>query len=75
MRGLRCSIGLLLAAVWFTPLRAQEPTGSISGHITDQATQLPLAGAVVRLGVRAPRLDWMVATSLRTFRPAWTRFG
>ena len=50
MRGLRCSIGLLLAAVWFAPLRAQEPTGSIRGRITDQSSQLPLGGAVVRFG-------------------------
>jgi iron complex outermembrane receptor protein len=50
MRGLRCTIGLLLAAVWFAPLRAQEPTGSIRGRITDQSTEAPLAGAAVRFG-------------------------
>ncbi|MGH7507986.1 MAG: VOC family protein [Gemmatimonadales bacterium] len=33
MRGLRYSLGLLLAAVWIAPLGAQEPTGSIQpGH-------------------------------------------
>ncbi len=50
MRGLRYSIGLLLAAVWITPLRAQEPTGSISGRVTDEASQQPLQGAMVRVG-------------------------
>ncbi|MGH7507990.1 MAG: SusC/RagA family TonB-linked outer membrane protein [Gemmatimonadales bacterium] len=53
MRGLRYSIGLLLAAVWIAPLRAQEPTGSIRGHVTDAASQLPLQGAVVRVGSRS----------------------
>jgi iron complex outermembrane receptor protein len=50
MRGLRYSIGLLLAAVWIAPLRAQEPTGSIRGHVTDEASQQPLQGAMVRAG-------------------------
>jgi TonB-linked SusC/RagA family outer membrane protein len=52
MRGLRCSIGLLLAAVWIAPLRAQEPTGTIRGRVTDDASQLPLQGAMVRVGSR-----------------------
>jgi TonB-linked SusC/RagA family outer membrane protein len=52
MRGLRCSIGLLLAAVWLTPLSAQEPTGSVRGRVTDQSSQLPLQGALVRIGSR-----------------------
>src|SRR5918994_2949239 len=50
MRGLRCSIVLLLAAVWFAPLRAQESTGSIRGRITDQSSEAPLGGAAVRFG-------------------------
>jgi TonB-dependent starch-binding outer membrane protein SusC len=50
MRGLRYSIGLLLAAVWVAPLRAQEPTGSIRGRVSDQATLTPLQGALVRVG-------------------------
>ena len=45
MRGLRCSIGLFLAAVWIAPLRAQETTGTIRGRVTDQSSQLPLRGA------------------------------
>jgi iron complex outermembrane receptor protein len=50
MRGLRYSIGLLLAAVSIAPLRAQEPTGSIRGRVTDESLQQPLQGAVVRVG-------------------------
>ncbi|MEO7239590.1 MAG: SusC/RagA family TonB-linked outer membrane protein [Gemmatimonadales bacterium] len=52
MRGLRYSIGLLLAAVWITPLLAQQPGGSIRGHVTDAASNQPLQGAVVRVGGR-----------------------
>ena len=50
MRGLRYSIGLLLAAVWITPLCAQEATGTIRGRVTDEASQQPLRGATVRVG-------------------------
>ena len=50
MRGLRYSIGLLLAAVTMAPLRAQEPAGSIRGRVTDEATQQPVRGATVRVG-------------------------
>lgn len=53
MRGLRYSIGLLLAAVWIAPLRAQEPTGTIRGHVTDDSSKLPLQGAMVRVGSRS----------------------
>jgi TonB-linked SusC/RagA family outer membrane protein len=52
MRGLRCSFGLLLAAVWISPLQAQEPTGTLSGHVTDEASQAPLRGATIRVGNR-----------------------
>src|SRR2546426_12437596 len=52
MRLLQSGIGLLLAAVWIAPLRAQEPTGTIRGRITDQSSQLPLRGATVRVGTR-----------------------
>ena len=55
MRMLRYGIGLILAAVWIAPLRAQETTGTIRGRVTDQSSQLPLRGATVRLGARAPR--------------------
>jgi len=50
MRGLRYSIGLLLAAVWITPLRAQEATGTIRGRVTDEASHQPLQGATVKVG-------------------------
>ena len=46
MRGLRCSFGLLLAAVWIAPLYAQE-AGTIRGRVTDESSQLPIRGAVV----------------------------
>jgi TonB-dependent starch-binding outer membrane protein SusC len=52
MRLLQSGIGLLLAAVWIAPLRAQEPTGTIRGRVTDQSSQLPLRGATVRVGSR-----------------------
>jgi iron complex outermembrane receptor protein len=50
MRRLRYGIGLLLAAGWIAPLLAQEPTATIRGEVTDQASQLPLRGAVIRVG-------------------------
>ncbi|MEO8089160.1 MAG: TonB-dependent receptor plug domain-containing protein, partial [Gemmatimonadales bacterium] len=53
MRGLRYSIGLLLATVWIAPLRAQEPGGSIRGHVTDAASKRPLSGAMVRVGTHS----------------------
>ena len=50
MRVLRYGIGLLLAAAWIAPLRAQEPTGTIRGRVTDEASQSPLQGVNVRVG-------------------------
>jgi TonB-linked SusC/RagA family outer membrane protein len=50
MRLSRYGTGLLLAAVWIAPLRAQEPTGTIRGRVTDEALQSPLQGATVRIG-------------------------
>jgi hypothetical protein len=44
---------LLLAAVWIAPLRAQEPTNTIRGRVTDEASQLPLRGATVTVGSRS----------------------
>jgi iron complex outermembrane receptor protein len=49
---LRCSIGLLLAALWVTPLLAQEQTGSVLGHVTDAVGQKPVQGAAVSVGDR-----------------------
>ncbi len=50
MKGLRLGSGLLLAALWAVSVHAQEPTGSIRGRVTDEASQLPLSGALVRVG-------------------------
>src|SRR3954464_5025650 len=55
MRGIRCGIGLFLAAVWIAPLSAQEPAGSIRGHVTDEATRQPVRGATVRGGSKDPQ--------------------
>ncbi len=54
MRGLRFSIGLLLAAVSVAPLAAQQPTGTVRGRVSDSTSQQPLRGATVTVGgVRA----------------------
>ena len=45
-------IGALLAVLWIAPLHAQSPTGTISGHVTDDATHQPLAGVAVTIGSR-----------------------
>ena len=47
MRGLRCSWGLLLAAIGIAPLAAQQPAGTIRGRVTDSTTQQPIRGAVI----------------------------
>jgi iron complex outermembrane receptor protein len=44
--------GALLALLWMTPLQAQGPAGTISGRVTDQGTQEPLAGVTVTAGNR-----------------------
>jgi iron complex outermembrane receptor protein len=46
------SIGVLLAALWALPLRAQEPAGTIQGTITDSASQ-PVQGVTVTVGSRS----------------------
>jgi len=45
-------MGVLLAAVWVVPLGAQEPTGTILGHVTDSASQRPIPGVTVTVGSR-----------------------
>jgi iron complex outermembrane receptor protein len=52
MRLLRYGTALLLAATWMTPLQAQQTTGTIRGRVTDESSQLPLRGALVRYGGR-----------------------
>ena len=55
MRRLRHIGGALLALLWMTPLHAQGPTGTVSGRVTDQGTQAPLAGVTVTAGSRGAR--------------------
>jgi iron complex outermembrane receptor protein len=50
MRVLPYGIGLFLATLWIAPLRAQDATGTIRGRVTDDASQSPLRGALVRVG-------------------------
>jgi iron complex outermembrane receptor protein len=53
MRGLRYCFAVVLALLSIAPLRAQTPTGTVRGHVTDAATQQPLAGVTVTIGSRA----------------------
>ena len=50
MRLLRYGIALILAAGWIVPLRAQAPTGTIRGRVSDAASQQPIRGATIRAG-------------------------
>ncbi len=52
MARVRGLLGALLTVVWIAPLRAQAPTGTIRGHVTDAAGQQPLSGATVTIGTR-----------------------
>ena len=67
MRGLRFSMGLLLAAIWIAPLHAQQPTGTVRGHVTDSTTQQPIRGATVFLLGRSSqtRADGVVRADRR----------
>src|SRR5438132_3685813 len=53
MRRVRGIITSLLAVLWTAPLCAQQPTGTIRGHVTDAANQQPLSGVTVAVGSRA----------------------
>src|SRR5256886_1756990 len=53
MRPVRGIITSLLAVLWTAPLCAQQPTGTIRGHVTDAANQQPLSGVTVAVGSRA----------------------
>jgi TonB-linked SusC/RagA family outer membrane protein len=48
-------IGALLAVLWVVPLHAQESTGTVRGRVTEDATQRPLSGATVTIGIRSTR--------------------
>jgi TonB-dependent starch-binding outer membrane protein SusC len=51
MKLLKYGTALVLAAVGFAPLQAQQ-SGTIRGRVVDEASQEPLRGAVVRFGSR-----------------------
>jgi len=54
MRPIRFGFGLLLAALWSTPLYAQEPTtGTIRGQVTDSGSHQSLQGVTVAVGNRS----------------------
>ncbi|MEK6610147.1 MAG: carboxypeptidase-like regulatory domain-containing protein, partial [Gemmatimonadota bacterium] len=55
MRRPRFIFGALLAVLWATPLRAQQPTGMIRGQVTDAGTQQPIPGVTVSVGSRGAR--------------------
>src|ERR1043165_8871739 len=53
MRIPRHSLVAVLAMCCTMPLTAQQPTGTVRGRITDEATQQPISGATVAIGARA----------------------
>src|SRR5437764_10626006 len=52
MKRAECVIGALVAVLWMAPLSAQQPTGTIRGHVTDGVTHQPLSGVTVAVGSR-----------------------
>jgi len=52
MRRFHYVMGALLALSWTGPLVAQQPTGTIRGRITDNATQQSIAGVTVTVAGR-----------------------
>jgi iron complex outermembrane receptor protein len=55
MRRITYVIAALLAVLWMAPLEAQQPTGTVRGRVTDDATQQPLSGATITVGSRSAR--------------------
>src|SRR5204862_6532718 len=53
MKRAECVIGALVAVLWMAPLSAQQPTGTIRGHVTDGANHHPLSGGTVAAGTRS----------------------
>src|SRR5439155_24103279 len=53
MRRLQSIIGAVLTVLWTAPVGAQEPTGTVRGRVTDEATQQPISGVTVTVGGRA----------------------
>src|SRR2546423_12231698 len=53
MRRAECVKGALLAVLWVAPLGAQQPTGTIRGRVSDDATHQPLSAISVAIGSHA----------------------
>jgi len=53
MRGIRYCIAVGLAFLSTAPLGAQTSTGTVRGRVTDAATQQPVSGVTLSIGVRA----------------------
>jgi iron complex outermembrane receptor protein len=51
MRRVKCIIAAL-AVLWLAPLQAQAQTGTITGRVSDIATQQPLVGVTITVGNR-----------------------
>lgn len=50
MRLIRYAVPVLVGSLlWTVPLRGQDPTGSITGQVTDIGTQQPLSGVLIRV--------------------------
>jgi TonB-dependent starch-binding outer membrane protein SusC len=43
----RLTLALIVGVLWTLPLRAQAPSGAISGRVVDSATRLPIADVTV----------------------------
>src|SRR5262245_58417765 len=53
MRRFHYLLCALLALSWTAMLAAQQPTGTVRGRITDNATQQPISGVTVSVGGRS----------------------
>jgi len=53
MKRLSYSIGVLLLGAWLAPLHAQQPSGSILGHVTDAVSQRPIQGVSLSIAGRS----------------------
>jgi iron complex outermembrane receptor protein len=71
MKRLRFIGGVLLALLWITPLRAQQPTGTVRGGVIDDASKQPLAGVMITVGNRSA-LSQADGRYVVTFVPAGT---
>ena len=71
MKRLRFIGGVLLALLWITPLRAQQPNGTVRGGVIDDASKQPLAGVMITVGNRSA-LSQADGRYVVTFVPAGT---